>query len=69
MVTLIYTLPKCRQGVNDPTDPRRINILFVNDGDGHYTQNAKQYGLAIGHQTWTLPILVIWIMMVIWMPL
>jgi hypothetical protein len=46
-------IAKCRQGVNDPTDPRRINILFVNDGDGNYTQNAKDYGLAIGHQTWT----------------
>jgi len=46
-------IAKCRQGVNDPSDPRRINILFVNDGTGNYTQNAKKYGLADGHQTWT----------------
>jgi hypothetical protein len=46
-------IAKCRQGVNDPADPRRIDILFVNDGTGHYTQNAKAYGLADGHQTWT----------------
>ncbi len=46
-------IAKCRQGVNDPSDPRRIDILFVNDGTGHYTQNAKAYGLADGHQTWT----------------
>lgn len=46
-------IAKCRQNVNDPTDPRRIDILFVNDGTGQYTQNAKAYGLADGHQTWT----------------
>ncbi|HJW31636.1 MAG TPA: CRTAC1 family protein, partial [Saprospiraceae bacterium] len=46
-------IAKCRQGVNDPTDPRRINILFVNDGQGNYVQDANKYGLAIGHQTWT----------------
>jgi len=46
-------IAKCRQGVNDPSDPRRIDALFVNDGTGFYTQNAKAYGLADGHQTWT----------------
>ena len=28
-------IAKCRQGVNDPTDSRRINALFVNDGNGN----------------------------------
>ncbi|HZV44163.1 MAG TPA: VCBS repeat-containing protein, partial [Saprospiraceae bacterium] len=46
-------IAKCRQSVNDPTDPRRIDALFVNDGTGFYTQNASAYGLADGHQTWT----------------
>lgn len=43
----------CRQGVNDPSDPRRINQLFVNDGNNNYTESAADYGLAIGAQSWT----------------
>ena len=46
-------IAKCRQGVNNPTDPRRINVMFVNNGDGTYTEDAATYGLAIGWQTWT----------------
>lgn len=46
-------IAKCRQGVNSPTDPRRINALFVNDGTGHYTEDALTYGLKIGAQSWT----------------
>ncbi|MDQ3018193.1 MAG: CRTAC1 family protein, partial [Bacteroidota bacterium] len=48
-----FYIAKCRQGVNNPNDPRRINALFVNDGTNHYTQDASSYGLAVGHQTWT----------------
>jgi hypothetical protein len=48
-----FYIAKCRQGVNNPSDPRRINALFVNDGLNNYTQNAAQYGLASGSQTWT----------------
>ncbi len=44
----------CRQGVNDPTDPRRINQLFLNDGNGNYTQDVDNLsGLRIGAQSWT----------------
>jgi hypothetical protein len=43
----------CRQGVNDASDPRRINQLFENDGNNNYTENAAAYGLNIGSQTWT----------------
>lgn len=43
----------CRQGVTDPTDPRRINQLFENDGNNNYTENASAYGLDLGTQTWT----------------
>jgi len=50
---LDFYIAKCRQGVNDPTDPRRINVLFVNDGTGQYTQDAAAYGLASGRQSWT----------------
>jgi hypothetical protein len=44
----------CRQGVNNPADPRRINQLFLNNGDGTYTQDtANTSGLRIGAQSWT----------------
>jgi hypothetical protein len=48
-----FYIAKCRQGVNSPTDPRRINVMFVNDGNGNYVQDAANYGLASGRQTWT----------------
>ncbi|HRI58085.1 MAG TPA: FG-GAP-like repeat-containing protein [Saprospiraceae bacterium] len=47
-------IAKCRQGVNDPTDPTRINQLFLNNGDGTYTQDVTNTsGLRIGAQSWT----------------
>ncbi|MCB0640812.1 MAG: CRTAC1 family protein, partial [Phaeodactylibacter sp.] len=46
-------IAKCRQGVNDPSDPRRINALFVNDGNNNFTEAAATYGLKIGPQSWT----------------
>lgn len=46
-------IAKCRQGVNSPTDGRRINVMFVNDGNGNYTESAAAYGLNIGWQSWT----------------
>ncbi len=44
---------KCRQGVNSASDPRRINTLFRNNGNGTFTESAANYGLNIGAQTWT----------------
>ncbi|MCB9273749.1 MAG: VCBS repeat-containing protein [Lewinellaceae bacterium] len=46
-------IAKCRQGVNNPSDPRRINALFVNDGTGHFTEMADSFNLKIGAQSWT----------------
>ncbi|CAN5426743.1 hypothetical protein BH11BAC2_BH11BAC2_07960 [soil metagenome] len=46
-------IAKCRQGVNDPTDGRRINVLFENDGSGNFTENAAAYNLNLGWQSWT----------------
>ncbi len=46
-------IAKCRQGVDNPADPRRINALFVNDGQNNYTEQAGEYGLKIGWQSWT----------------
>jgi ASPIC and UnbV/Secretion system C-terminal sorting domain/FG-GAP-like repeat/Ig-like domain CHU_C associated len=44
---------KCRQASNDPYDVRRTNILFVNDGTNHYTEDAHNRGLVNLQQTWT----------------
>ncbi|MEX1190154.1 MAG: FG-GAP-like repeat-containing protein [Bacteroidia bacterium] len=46
-------IAKCRQGVNSPTDGRRINVMFENNGDGTYTENAEAYNLNVGWQSWT----------------
>jgi hypothetical protein len=47
-------IAKCRQGVSDPDDGRRINQLFLNNGDGTYTQDTSNAsGLRIGAQSWT----------------
>ncbi len=46
-------IAKCRQGVSNPEDPRRINALFVNDGQGNFTEAAAEYGLKIKWQSWT----------------
>ncbi|MCF8258669.1 MAG: FG-GAP-like repeat-containing protein [Flavobacteriales bacterium] len=46
-------ISKCRQNVNDPTDHRRINVLYENDGSNNYTENGAAYGLRIGAQSWT----------------
>jgi len=46
-------IAKCRQGVNNPADPRRINALFVNDGQNNFSEQAEAHGLKIHWQSWT----------------
>lgn len=47
-------IAKCRQGVNNASDPRRINQLFLNNGDFTFTQDINNTtGLRIGAQSWT----------------
>ena len=50
-------IAKCRQGVDIgmpvSTDPRRINMLFLNDGNNNFTEVADSFGLAISAQSWT----------------
>lgn len=48
-------IAKCRQSSNtsDGSDPRRVNVMFVNNGDGTYTEDAASYGIDIAWQTWT----------------
>ena len=45
---------KCKAGVTDPTDPRRINTLYINNGDGTYTEDGEARGLDNGSQTWSV---------------
>ncbi|MGJ8725586.1 MAG: carbohydrate-binding protein [Roseibacillus sp.] len=46
-------ISKCRGGVSSRTDPRRINQLFRNNGNGSFTEVAAAAGLADGAQSWT----------------
>ena len=43
---------KCKGGVNDPADPRRVNTLYLNNGQNGYYEAAAPAGLAIGLQSW-----------------
>jgi len=44
----------CRQGVNSPSDPRRINQLFLSNGNNTYTQDVTNTSnLRIGAQSWS----------------
>ncbi|MEM0999337.1 MAG: FG-GAP-like repeat-containing protein [Bacteroidota bacterium] len=45
-------LSKCRQGVSDPADPRRINMLFQNDGYNNFTEVAALANLKDSSQSW-----------------
>lgn len=45
-------IAKCRAGVEDPTDPRRINALFINE-NGQFKEDAASFGLDIGLQSWS----------------
>ncbi len=45
-------IAKCRIGAFEPTDPRRINVLYVNTDTG-YVEMADTFGLATGEQSWS----------------
>lgn len=47
-----FYISKCRAGVNDPSDPRRINQLFINSMDYHYTEESDARGMKDGRQSW-----------------
>ena len=46
-------ISKCRLGVGDPNDGRRINQLFQNDGNGNYTDVGVASGLVPYAQSWS----------------
>lgn len=43
---------KCRGGAPEG-DLQRINLLYTNNGDGTFTENAAQAGIADGMQSWS----------------
>jgi hypothetical protein len=44
----------CRQGVSSSSDERRINQVFLNDGNDNYAEDfVDSYNLRIGAQSWT----------------
>ncbi len=45
-------ISKCRSGSVSSTDPRRVNMLFQNDGNNNYTEVAAAANLNIGAQSW-----------------
>ncbi|WP_299680641.1 FG-GAP-like repeat-containing protein [uncultured Dokdonia sp.] len=46
-------ISKCRlQAQGDPTDPRRLNVLYQNDGSNNFTEVAEDAGLRPMTQTW-----------------
>jgi PKD repeat protein len=45
-------ISKCRLGVEDPTDGRRLNLLFQNDGSNNFTDVAAQANLLPFGQSW-----------------
>jgi MYXO-CTERM domain-containing protein len=47
-------IAKCRLGINQPDDPRRLNVLYRNDGGGAWTQVAADVGLQPQQQSWAM---------------
>ncbi len=45
-------ISKCRSGVTNPLDGRRLNLLFRNNGDGTFTEVAEAAGLRPLAQSW-----------------
>ncbi len=46
-------IAKCRLGVTNPMDGRRVNLLFRNNGDGTYTEVGVAAGLVPYAQSWS----------------
>lgn len=45
-------ISKCRAGVNDPRDARRVNRLYINKGNSIFEEKGAEYGLNSGEQSW-----------------
>ena len=47
-------ISKCRlQAAGNPDDPRRLNLLYQNDGSNNFTEVAEEAGLRPRRQTWS----------------
>ena len=46
-------ISKCRQFVSDPFDPKRVNQLWISDGNGGWSEEAGPRGLVLYEQSWT----------------
>ena len=46
-------ISKCRQGIQNINDPRRLNQLFINDGNNNFTEEAEARGLLPLAQSWS----------------
>ncbi len=46
-------IAKCRLGVNNENDGRRVNLLFENDGNNNYTEVGPARGLVPLSQSWS----------------
>lgn len=45
-------LSKCREGVGNPADGRRLNLLFRNEGNGQWSEVTDSVGLQPRAQSW-----------------
>lgn len=45
-------ISKCREGVGDPDDGRRLNLLFRNEGNGVWSEITDSVGLQPRAQSW-----------------
>ncbi|MBK8625261.1 MAG: VCBS repeat-containing protein [Saprospiraceae bacterium] len=45
-------ISKCRAGVEDPSDQRRINRLYINKGNTVFEEKGAVFGLNSGAQSW-----------------
>lgn len=45
-------LSKCKFGIGDPTDPRRLNLLFQNNGENQFLDVTQAAGLQPQGQSW-----------------
>jgi len=46
-------ISKCRLGISDPTNPRRINLLWENQGAGSFIEVAPARNVDAGNQSWS----------------
>lgn len=45
-------ISKCRANVSRTDDPRRINRLYINQGNGIFSEKGAEFGLNSGEQSW-----------------